>query len=326
MPSQIHWSELASTHLPQAVPYAVVAPDAEGPLPVCILLIGAGGSRESLRDLQPVLDAWWAGGSIPPMLVATPSAGLDYYLEEPEGPLRWDSFLALDFLPALRSGFPTNGTALLAGISGGGYGALKLAFANPELFSAVAAMQPMLEPGLDESAVGMRNRLHHSAGGPPALIGTSRNDAVWKANNPANRVQANAERIRTAGLAIYLECGDDDFLNAHDGTEFLHRILWDQDISHEYRLVRNADHGGPGLRPRLRSMFSWFGSLSNPPRADEATEKAAELWIWSGMQGPPPPGATTTQAFIDDLRTRFEPLRAEATKADPSTARRYGRW
>src|SRR5271156_5002358 len=44
-------------------------------------------------------------------------------------------------------------------------------------------------------------------------------------------------------------------LNAHDGAEFLHRVLWELDLSHEYHLVRSADHGGLTMRPRLRAMF-----------------------------------------------------------------------
>jgi S-formylglutathione hydrolase len=81
-------------------------------------------------------------------------------LEDPGGHIRWDSFLAADFVPHLRSSYNVSDTAVIAGISGGGYGALKLAFSRPHLFGGVAAMQPMLEPGLSEGDVGARYRLH----------------------------------------------------------------------------------------------------------------------------------------------------------------------
>jgi len=109
--------------------------------------LGAGGTRDSLFDLQALFDVWWADGSVPAMIVVTPTAGLDYYLEDPAGPIRWESFLAADFIPHLRSACNVSDAAVIAGISGGGYGALKLAFARPQLFAGVAAMQPMLEPG-----------------------------------------------------------------------------------------------------------------------------------------------------------------------------------
>jgi len=182
----------------------------------------------------------------------------------------------------------------------------------------------MLEPGLRASDVGARNCLHHSAGGPPQLIGPTRDGLLWEANNPANRARENTQAIRDSGLAIYLEAADRDFLNAHDGAEFLHRTLWDLDLSHEYHLVREADHGGPTMRPRLRTMFAWLGSLWNRPAADAAMEQAAIEWLQSGMQGKPPAGATTTDAFIRFLRARFEPIRDRAAAGDPSVKRRYG--
>ena len=288
--------------------------------------MGGGGTRDSLVDLRPVFDAWWAENVIPPMIVATPSPGLDYYLEEPAGPMQWDSFLAAEFIPQVRASFNASDVTVITGISGGGYGALKLAFARPHLFAAVAAMQPMLEPGLRDSDIGARNRLHQTAGGPPQLIGPARDPLLWESNNPANRARANADQIRDSGLAIYLEAADNDFLNAHDGAEFLHRILWDLDLSHEYHLVRNADHGGLTMRPRLRAMFAWLESVWNPAQADAAVEGAATRWLESGMKGTPPAGATTTNAFIRFLRAGFEPLRAQAAQSDPSTNRRFGRF
>jgi S-formylglutathione hydrolase len=325
MPSTVRLEEISSPHLPEPVPYAVLAPGEEGPLPLCLLLFGAGGMRESLLDLQPLFDEWWANGAVPRMIVVTPSAGLDYYIEDPSGSVHWDSFLAGDLVPHIRSLWNAAAAAVLAGISGGGYGALKLAFRYPHLFAAVAAMQPMLEPGLSESDVGARNRLHHTAGGPPQLIGPARDAALWGSNNPANRARANAQQIRDSGLAIYLEAGDRDFLNAHDGTEFLHRVLWDLDVSHEYHLVRGADHGGPSLSPRLRAMFAWFGRLWNQAQPDTAAEESATAWLESGMQGKPPAGAITTNAFISFLRARFEPIRTQAAHSDPTTNRIFGR-
>jgi S-formylglutathione hydrolase len=326
VPSTVTLRDTASQNLPEPVSFAVLTPSLEGPLPLCLLLLGAGGTRDSLFDLQALFDSWWADGTVPHMIIATPTPGLDYYLEDPAGPIRWDSFFADDFVPRLRSEWNISDSTVIAGISGGGYGALKLAFSRPQFFAVVASMQPMLEPGLRESDVGPRNRLHHSAGGPPQLIGTARNSSLWELNNPANRARGNAQQIRDSGLAIYLEVGDRDFLNAHDGTEFLHRVLWDLDLSHEYHLVRGGDHGGPTMRPRLHAMFAWFGSLWNPVPLDAVAEQAATVWLQSGMQGKPPVGATTTNAFIHFLRARFEPLRAQAAQTDPTINRSFGRF
>jgi S-formylglutathione hydrolase len=295
MPSNIELSELSTTNFPEAVPYAVIAPEDSGPLPLCIVLMGGGGSQQSLVDCQPLFDRWWAEGALAPMVFATPSAGMSYYLD-------WDSFILDEFIPHLRATRNTAATAI-TGISMGGYGALKIAFAHPEQFAAVAVMNPMLEPGLNDAQIGARNKIHHSTGGPASLIGPARDPELFAANNPANRAIANANRIRESALPIYLEVGDNDFVNAHDGTEFLHRVLWDLDISHEYHLVRGADHGGPTFRPRMRATYVWLsGALNARTLAEPTAEELA----------------------LNTIRAQLEPLRDRAAASDATTRRRFG--
>ena len=52
-------------------PFAVLTPTVEEALPLCVLLLGAGGTRDSLADLQPLFEEWWAEGAVPRMVVAT---------------------------------------------------------------------------------------------------------------------------------------------------------------------------------------------------------------------------------------------------------------
>ena len=325
---------MASNNLPEPVPYALITPPGyqeSEPLPLCLMLMGGGGSRQNLVDCQPLFDTWWSEQSIPPMVVATPSPGMSYYLEDSLGGVRWDSFLAEELVPHLRSTCNVSSnrcSTAVTGISIGGYGALKTAFAQPDGFGIVAAMQPMIEPGFSDSDVGARNRLHHMAGGPSELVGPDRNPALMASNHPANRARANADRIRAASQAIYIDAGDQDFLNAHDGAEFLHRVLWDLDISHEYHLVRGADHGGPSMRPRMRAMYMWVGSVLSASRSaagdPTVAEQAVNQWIEGGMVGKPPAAAPASKEFLQILRAQFQPLRDRAAAADPTTRRRYG--
>lgn len=119
--SSVKLAEVASQHLPAPVPYAVLTPDDGQELPLCILLMGGGGTRDALFDLQPLFDEWWRNGVVLPMVIATPTPGFDYYVEDPSGPVRWDTFVLTDFVPLLRSNFASSRYAI-AGISGGGYG------------------------------------------------------------------------------------------------------------------------------------------------------------------------------------------------------------
>jgi len=332
--SRIEVGELPVDFAPARVPFAVLIPnDDAGPHPLCLFLHGGGGSHQNLIDMRPLFERWWSDGVVAPMAVAMASTGaMSYYLDHPDGSARWESFIAEDFLAHLRGKFSVGRdreSTFITGISMGGYGSLKIAFSRSDQFAAVAAIQPLLEPGFHDSEIGARNRLHHMVGGPRELLGPNR-DAVFEANNPANRARANADAIKKSGLAIYLEVGDEDFLNAHDGTEFLHRVLWDLDIAHEYRLIRGADHGGPTLVPRIRDAFAWLGSVSSQLQRDSsasqtADERAVSEWIERGLSGDPPPVDPGSDAFIRILRAQLRPVRDQAASVDPTTSRRYGK-
>lgn len=332
--SNVELHELQSRHLSEPVPYAILTPpgyEESVPVPLCLVLMGGGGSRQSLVDCRPLFDAWWAEGSLIPMVLATPTAGMSYYHDSSDGSARWESFIAEDFLNHLRATCNVDQTpsfTAITGISMGGYGALKVAFQRPRDFAAVAAIQPILEPALRYEQVGARNRLHHASGGPPELIGPARNAAVVQANNPANRAHTNAAAIRESGLAIYFEAGDEDFVNAHDGAELLHRVLWELDIAHDYHLVRGGDHGGPTLVPRMRAAYAWVGSIFRELRSagapPSAGDQAVTEWIESGMQGTPPAVSPSSREFLRIVRAQLRPLRDRAAASDPATTRRYG--
>ncbi|MFZ2064272.1 MAG: alpha/beta hydrolase-fold protein [Candidatus Binatus sp.] len=335
--SRIELADLPADFAPEGVPYAVLVPPAYnendgGAFPLCLLLHGGGGNRENLAALKPLFDRWWTAGIMPPMVIASASTGaMSYYLDHPDGSARWESLIAEEFLARLRDNYNAGqdrASTFIAGISMGGYGALKIAFARPDRFAAVAAIQPLLEPGFRDAEIGARNRLHHGVGGPRELLGENRDPLLFEANNPASRARANALLIRESGLAIFLEVGDEDFLNAHDGTEFLHRVLWDLDIAHEYRLIRGADHGGPTFVPRIRDAFAWLGSVIVEQRAaseePSADERAVSEWVSHGLTGNPPPVDPGSKAFITMLRAQLKPVRDQAAKTDPSTLKRYG--
>jgi S-formylglutathione hydrolase len=276
------------------VPCAVLLPEAQpkSPLPLCLLLHGGMSSRDMLVRLQEPITTWWVEGSLPPMLVATASTGpRSSYLNHPDGSTAWETFVGTRLRNELSLRYPLTEDTVLLGPSMGGYGALKIAFAQPEAFKGVAALEPMLEPALRAADVRPRNRFYTYDDNTPAiLLGPNRDPALFERDNPANRAIQNADRIRAAGLPIYLECGDEDSLLFHDGAEFLHRVLWDLDLSHEYRLTAGADHMGPSLLPRFRAAFQWLGERLVPPQPgiQGEAERAWSEWLERGCVGPEP--------------------------------------
>ena len=145
----------------------------------------------------------------------------------------------------------------------------------------------------------------------------------------------NAEDIRRSGLDIYLEVGDEDLLNLQDGAEFLHRILWDQDIPHEYHQVRWADHGGPSVNERLAEALcflhaSFTGSRKQRRNVDlNEAERAFVEYVQSGGPAagkPVPQGASqgTPDTALTIMTKLWEPLRALAVSRDADMQRNYG--
>ena len=58
-----------------------------------------------------------------------------------------------------------------------------------------------------------------------------------------------------------MECGDEDQYGLFRGAELLHRILYDGDVKHEYRLVRGAGHVGPSFRGRFMNALEFLGGV-----------------------------------------------------------------
>lgn len=340
--SRVEVSKLPVDFAPDGVPYAVILPagyDQSGPVPLCLVLHGGGGTHQNLVDSKPIYDELWASGALPPIVLASASVSpMGFYLDHPDGKVRWESFIAQDFVAHLRRSYKVRAerdSTIISGTSMGGHGSLRIAFRNPDRFAAVAALEPALDPALEVEDVTARNRFFFGpvldSGGDASaerLVGLKRDASIFRGNNPANLALANADAIRTSGLAIYLEAGDQDVFNLHDGAEFLHRVLWDLDISHEYHLVRGADHVGPTLRPRMREAYAWVGSLLSSPDlpAGEVTaaERAWAEWMEGEHKGNPPLIDPLSPAMVRAYRRWLASPREQAATIDPTTNRRYG--
>lgn len=284
----VTFTELGTDLLPHAVGCRTLVPDdVQNTLPLLVLLHGGSGSSDYLETVRPQIESAWDDGSLPQLAVATLDAERSQYLDYHDGTQRWETFITTEWLAHLRATLPVATTregTLIAGISMGGHGALRLALRRPEMFLAVAAMEPAIMPALLLTDVPERNLLFQRDmietwyGSPP--------DDHWNSNNPAALAIANAERIRQAGLEIYLEVGTDDFFLLDDGAEFLHRVLLDHRIRHEYRLVLGANHVGRSVAPRFSDMLGFVGRALTAPVPDPDLEGVLALLETTGMLSP----------------------------------------
>jgi enterochelin esterase family protein len=117
--------------------------------PVVYLLHGLGGDETSWRDLghiQPTLDEMMNTGAIVPALVVMPGAGpAGWYVDSTDvgGPGNSETAVVTDLREAVERIYPVRkdmGGRAIAGLSMGGYGALRLALAHPDLFVAAASL------------------------------------------------------------------------------------------------------------------------------------------------------------------------------------------
>ena len=63
----------------------------------------------------------------------------------------------------------------------------------------------------------------------PASRGDPIDKDYWAANHPATIIKKDPSRL--LGLGIYLEVGDQDLFYIDQGTEFVHRVLFDAVLS-----------------------------------------------------------------------------------------------
>ncbi|MFY7855625.1 MAG: alpha/beta hydrolase [Rubrivivax sp.] len=226
------------------------------PLPLVILLHGVYGSHWSWafqgaahHTAQRLIDA----GTLPPMALAMPSDGLwgdgsGYVAHHPVGESsagethdveRW----IVEEVPALCSqAQPALGAAaplFIAGLSMGGFGALRLAGKYPQRFAAAAGHSTVTEAAqLD------------------ALMAEAR--TTWSAA-PAD--QSVLQALRSAGPALpplRFDCGrDDPFLQAN---RHLHHSLLAAGIAHTYE-EHEGGHGWDYWTRHLEDTLRFFAAV-----------------------------------------------------------------
>ncbi len=112
-------------------------------------------------------------------LIVTPDGGRVFYINSRDGRERYSDFFLQEFMPAIehkyrvRAGRNSRG---ITGMSMGGYGALRFAFAYPQLFSSVSAHSAALvaePPRASNRGTGGRVSARGDAG-----------RAVWKSHRP----------------------------------------------------------------------------------------------------------------------------------------------
>lgn len=251
--SRIDCDALNSRLLKHPVHYCVYLPagyDAEAPnhparsYPVLYFLHGLGDNERTLFNTGgwTLLDDLRKQHKIGEFLIAAPEGGQTFYVNSADGTVRYSDFFLQEFMPQIEKKYRIKKgreNRAISGISMGGYGALRFAFAHSELFSAVSAQSAAL---ITESPQELDTAAR--SGGPlgkvmAKVFGSPIAVLHWKEVSPfelARRNQASLKR-----LSIYFNCGEDDNYGFEKGAQTLHAQLQKEEVKHEYHLYP-GDH------------------------------------------------------------------------------------
>jgi S-formylglutathione hydrolase FrmB len=168
-------------------------------------------------------------------LIVAPEGRRSFYINSADGSVRYNDFLLQEFIPQIESKYrilPGRAGRAISGISMGGYGALRFAFAHPELFSAVSAQSAALITESPQTLDSASRAAAPLAGVLGAVFGKPINVLHWNDNSPFVLAKRNAAALRKT--AIYFNCGQDDNYGFEKGAAALHEELQKEGAKHEY--------------------------------------------------------------------------------------------
>ena len=198
--------------------YAAAAPRR---YPVLYLLHGKSGDHTDWSTRAPLREA--VGQT--PLIVVMPDGDDGWYMDWADGVHRYEGQIVRDLIPHVDATYRTiaarEGRAV-AGLSMGGYGALRLALAHPDLFVSAASQSGAVRFTREEwredeqifGAGGGANRLRIANDLMELAFALRRAQPQW------------------AGPALYIDCGTEDFL--YDSNTRLRAFLREIDVPYEY--------------------------------------------------------------------------------------------
>ena len=234
------------------LPYRILLPDAGGKksrrCPVLYLLHGLFGDFTNWTELTGL--AAYAGDHR--LAIVMPEARDGWYVDSAViEHNRFESYFISELIPEVEALYQVGNTRqgrAIAGLSMGGYGALKFAVKNPKLFAFAGSISGALSaprqsderPGFDWEAL------------KPSIL-----RAFGAERNPVRRDNDLFELFPSAAgsgvlPSLYLDCGDQDgFLPVNNE---LHRLLLDNNVPHEY-FVGAGDHNWSYWDQRIKEIL-----------------------------------------------------------------------
>ncbi len=230
--SGVREEKLASKLMGRDMPYRIIVPvgysNSTERYPVLYLLHGLTGHFDNWTDRTKIAE--YAAGQ--KLLIVTPEGDNGWYTDSATvANDKYESYIIKELIPEIDKKFRTvadRDHRSIAGLSMGGYGAIKFGLKYPELFTLVGSFS---------GAIGMVNVTEKQVSGAigksiDAIFGPANSD-LRKANDPFDIIRrATPEKIKALPF-LYLDCGTEDFL-FQNNRDFV-ALLLEKKVPHEFR-------------------------------------------------------------------------------------------
>lgn len=205
--------------------------------PVLYFLHGLGGNEQALVTSGGfnLIEDLWEQGQLGEFLIVTPDGDRSFYINSRDGRQRYEDFFVREFMPFIERRYRFRTARRyrgIAGVSMGGYGALRLTFRHPGLFGSVSAHSAALLEKLPNASMSDAHAaaISRALGG---VFGTPLDRAFWERNSPFTLVRNGT---RSPGFKIYFDCGTEDDYGFNSGAQAFHDLLVSRGIPHEFHL------------------------------------------------------------------------------------------
>ncbi|HEY3348201.1 MAG TPA: alpha/beta hydrolase-fold protein [Thermoanaerobaculia bacterium] len=229
-------------NMPGPVPVAVATPPSydAAPLrryPVLYFLHDGQGDEAVLfrQGVMDALDAAMRAGRIPEMIVVCPRGSGTWWVDAQGGARRMAAFLTDDLVPFVDQAYRTRAVRagrLVAGISMGGYGALRWALEKPVLFTAAGGLSPAIQqlcvPSVAALPFFLRPSLEAVFGADPVANVLRRNDLY--------QMLLDDPSLAARAPFLLVRCGTEDKYRLAELAGFFGRFASAVGAAHEVRL------------------------------------------------------------------------------------------
>ncbi len=206
--------------------------------PVLYLLHGAGGDENdwvTYGHVKETADALIKSGKIPPTLIVMPSCPTCWWVDGRQD--KAETAFWSELVPAIDQRYRTIARRegrLLAGVSAGGFGAVRYGLKYADRVGAVAALSPAVYAQTPPANSAARRQ-------PPFTRADGRFDAAaWTAMNYP--VLLDAYFAQAKRVPVYLVAGDDDKLGIAFEAALLHKRLTELQPEHVELRVLDGEH------------------------------------------------------------------------------------